>query len=287
MTKAGCDAEWLRVLFLDSTLASMTQIFVSKLGIGQWVARSLLCAGVVAGASSCTTEIVNHVAAPEAAQGLVSSGSGKVTAAPDTAVINIGVESRGADPKAAVEQNNQHMTSLVATLKGLGIADPDLQTSNFNIHFERNEANLGMAMAAAAGKAVPGAKPEAAATEGVFVVTNTLNVTVRELAKLGDILSASTAAGANTIWGVEFRIDDPEPLLAQARDKAVADAIEKAKRLAAAAGVKLGKLMSVEESGRGGPMPVGAGRYAMAKAVPIEAGSMEVQADVTVRFSIE
>lgn len=267
----------------------MTQTFVRKLGLGQWVARGLLCAVVVGGASSCTTEIVNHVAAPEDVQGLVSSGSGKVTAAPDTAVINIGVESRGADPKAAVEQNNQHMTGLVATLKGLGIADADLQTSNFNIHFERNEPHLAMAMAAPSGKvAVAGGKPEAPVSEGVFVVTNTLNVTVRELAKLGDILTASTAAGANTIWGVDFRIDDPEPLLAQARDKAVADAIEKAKRLAAAAGVKLGKLMSVEESGRGGPMPAGAGRYAMAKApVPIEAGSMEVQADVTVRFSIE
>lgn len=268
----------------------MTQTFVGKLGLGRWVVRSLLCAGVVAGASSCTTEIVNHVAAPQEAPGLVSSGSGKVTAAPDTAVINIGVESRGPDPKAAVGQNTEQMTSLVATLKGLGIADADLQTSNFNIHFERSEPNLGMAMAAASGKVAAGAvKPEHPANEGVFVVTNTLNVTVRDLPKLGDILSASTAAGANSIWGVDFRIDDPEPLLAQARDKAVADAIEKAKRLAAAAGVKLGKLMSVEESGRGGPMPIGSGRFAMPKAaaVPIEAGSMEVQADVSVRFAIE
>jgi uncharacterized protein len=120
-------------------------------------------------------------------------------------------------------------------------------------------------------------------------VTNTLNVTVRELAKLGEVLSSSTAAGANSVWGVDFRIDKPEPLVAQARDKAVADALEKAKRLAEVSGTKLGRLVAIEESGRGGPMPVGAmfsAREAKAS-VPIEAGSLEVSADVVVRFALE
>src|SRR5688572_25939533 len=74
---------------------------------GGFVAWAALCAGFGVAATSCTTEVVNHVAAPDEAHGLVASGSGKVTAAPDTAVVNIGVETRGADPKAAVEQNNQ------------------------------------------------------------------------------------------------------------------------------------------------------------------------------------
>lgn len=277
-----------------STLGDMTQTFASKLGFFRCVAGVTVGASLLAMASSCTTEVVNHVAAPSEAQGLVASGSGKVTAAPDTAVVNIGVETRGADPKVAVEQNNQEMTKLVASLKGLGIVDADLQTSNFNIRFERIEhwPPVPAPPAAPVGKAVAVAeasKPEKPAVDGVFVVTNTLSVTVRDLSKLGDALSSSTAAGANTIWGVDFRINDPEPLLAQARDKAVAEALEKAKRLAAAAGVKVGKLVSIEESGRGGPMPVGAmfsTREAKA-AVPIEAGSMEVSADVVVRFAIE
>jgi uncharacterized protein len=272
----------------------MTQMFVNKLGLGRLVAGAALCAGLGVGTTSCTTEVVNHVAAPNEAQGLVTSGSGKVTAAPDTAVVNIGVETRGADPKASVEQNNQEMTKLVTSLKALGIADADLQTSNFNIRFERIEhwPPVAAAPAAPVGKAVAVAeapKPDKPAVDGVFVVTNSLSVTVRDLTKLGDALSSATAAGANTIWGVDFRIHDPEPLLAQARDKAVADALAKAKRLAAAAGVKVGPLVSIEESGRGGPMPVGAmfsAREAKSS-VPIEAGSMEVSADVVVRFAIE
>lgn len=252
------------------------------------------------GAVGCTTEIVNHVQAPAESQGLVVTGSGKVTAAPDTAVVNIGVETREADPKAAVDRNTQEMTTLVAGLKALGIADADLQTSNFNIRFERIEPHWPVAQSAPAaapvtmGKSAPTAavqppKPEKPAIEGVFVVTNTLNVTVRELAKLGEVLSSSTAAGANSVWGVDFRIDKPEPLVAQARDKAVADALEKAKRLAEVSGTKLGRLVAIEESGRGGPMPVGAmfsAREAKAS-VPIEAGSLEVSADVVVRFALE
>lgn len=272
----------------------MTRTFVNKLGIGRVVAAATVCGGIAMGATSCTTEVVNHVAAPNESHGLVASGSGKVTAAPDTAVVNIGVETRNAQPKLAVELNNQEMTKLVASLKALGIADADLQTSNFNIRFERIEhwPPVPAAPAAPAGKAVAVAeapKPEPQAVDGVFVVTNTLSVTVRDLSKLGDALSSATAAGANSVWGVDFRINEPEPLLAQARDKAVADALEKAKRLAAAAGVKVGPLLSIEESGRGGPMPVGAmfGERMAKSSVPIEAGSMEVSADVVVRFAIE
>ncbi len=223
-------------------------------------------------------------------------GSGKVTAAPDTAVVNIGVETREVNPKLAVERNTQEMTGLVGTLKGFGISEADLQTSNFNIRFERIEPHWPVAQSAPApvsGKSAAAgaeaARPEKATIEGVFVVTNTLNVTVRELAKLGEVLSASTAAGANSVWGVDFRIDKPEPLMAEARDKAVADALEKAKRLAQASGITLGRLVAVEESGRGGPMPVGAmfsAREAKS-AVPIEAGSLEVTADVVLRFALD
>lgn len=223
------------------------------------------------------------------------TGSGKVAAAPDMAVVNVGVESRQADPKAAVELNSQQMTKLVASLKSLGIAEADLQTSNFNIRFERIEqpwsppqpASAPAVLSKAAPVVIP-PKPQPT-IEGVFVVTNTLSVTVRELAKLGEALTASTDAGANTIWGVEFRLNDPAPLLAQARDKAVADALEKAKRLAQVSGVKLGRVVNIEESGSGGPMPLSAafGARTAKTSVPIEAGSLEVNADVVVRFALE
>ncbi len=75
--------------------------------------------------------------------------------------------------------------------------------------------------------------------------------------------------------------------MAQARDKAVADAVAKAKRLAEVSGAKLGALVSVEESGRAMPAPASGMFFAKAASVPVEAGTMEVVADVTVRFALE
>lgn len=254
--------------------------------------------------SACTTEVVNHVVASPEQQGISVMGSGKMLAAPDIAVINIGVETWAGEPKAAVDENTKQMTALVGALKQLGIAEADLQTSNFSIRFERNEPQPWTMpetapAAAASPNALRGQKSVAPAPaetappapeskrNGAFLVSNTLNVTVRELAKLGEALSSATAAGANSIWGVEFRISDPEPLMAQARDKAVADALAKAKRLAEISGVKLGNLVNLEESGRAMPAPSSGMYFAKVASVPVEAGTLEVVADVTLRFALE
>lgn len=253
--------------------------------------------------SACTPEVVNHIVASPEQKGIVVTGNGKVVSAPNIAVINIGVETWGDEPKAAVDQNTKQTTALVDTLKKLGIAAADLQTSNFSIRFERREqppvwSAPQSAPAAAGATALPQTKSVAVAAaeapppaqpkrDGSFVVNNTLNVTVRDLAKLGEALSSATEAGANTIWGVDFRIDNPEPLVAQARDKAVEDAIAKAKRLAEVSGVKLGPLVSVDESGHSAPAPAGGVFFAKAASVPVEAGTLEISANVTVRFALD
>lgn len=245
--------------------------------------------------SACSPHVVNHIAASPEQEGIVVTGTGKVVSAPNIAVINIGVETWGDEPKAAVDQNTAQTTALVETLKKLGIAASDLQTSNFSIRFERREsppvvpqsapAAAGAKQATSVGIAeAPKAQPT---RDGTFVVNNTLNVTVRDLSKLGEALSSATEAGANTIWGVDFRIDNPEPLSAQARDKAVADAIAKAKRLAEVSGLKLGPLVSIDEAGHSAPSPGGGVFYAKAAAVPVEAGTLEVTANVTARFALD
>lgn len=252
--------------------------------------------------SACAPEVVNHIVASPEQNGIVVTGTGKVLSAPDIAVINIGVETWGDEPKTAVDENTARTTALVDTLKKLGIAAADLQTSNFSIRFERRDpqapwatpqpaptaapssVGLNKSVAVAAAEVPPATQPK---RDGSFIVNNTLNVTVRDLSKLGEALSSATAAGANTIWGVDFRIADPEPLSAQARDKAVADAIAKAKRLAEVSGAKLGALVSVQESGRATPAPAGGMFFAKAANVPVEAGTLEVVADVTVRFALD
>lgn len=277
----------------------------SQIGASARASGASLALGLAAllSASACTTEVVNHVVAAPEQKGIAVTGSGKILSAPDIAVINIGVESWGDEPKIAVDENTKQTTALVETLKKLGIADADLRTSNFSIRFERREQPPVWTApqntpAVALQKATPNTKaatptveaappPPAPKREGSFIVNNTLNVTVRDLSKLGTALSSATDAGANTIWGVDFRIENPEPLMAQARDKAVADAIAKAKRLAEVSGTKLGALVSVEESGRALPAPANGIFYAKAASVPVEAGTLEVVADVTVRFALD
>ncbi len=147
--------------------------------------------------SACTTEVVNHVVASPEQKGILVTGSGRVLSAPDIAVINIGVETWGDEPKAAVDENTQQTTALVETLKQLGIAPADLQTSNFSIRFERREPQPvwtapQTAPVAVAPKSAPNSKSVAVAAveappppqkpkrEGTFIVNNTLNVTVRD-----------------------------------------------------------------------------------------------------------
>lgn len=233
-----------------------------------------------------------EVQAPGERQGLVVTGSGSVSAAPDLAVVRIGVESRDADVKVAADANGKQASLVIANLKALGIAEADLQTSNFSVRYDE----LPPAPPVPAGMEVPVEKGEKATArqapapgpKGHFVVSNTLNVRVRDLDKLSDVLSTSVSLGANSIWGVEFEIDDPKPLQATARDQAVADALAKAKRLAAAAGAELGPLLRLEEGG-GSSSPVAEGMYRMSSAklqAPTEAGSVEVTAVVTLEFAL-
>ena len=258
-----------------------------------------LTAAVLPALVACA-EVVNEAKVPDS-HGLIVNGTGRAVADPDVAVANIGVEVRDASAQLAVESNNKQMSLLVTNLKGLGIQDADLQTSNFSISYERppvdwrNEAAARPTMERAEERApddkaaTTPATPRAAQPEGWFVVNNTLRVKVRDLNRLGDVLSTATAAGANSIWGVELQLDNPDPLLAEARDKAIQDALAKAQRLAATSGVQLGEILSIQEHGGSSPGPQAAGMLCARDAkssVPIEAGSLELNAGVTIRFEL-
>ena len=120
-----------------------------------------------------------------------------------------------------------------------------------------------------------------------YQASNMVTVKVRDVATLGAIVDAVTAAGANRLYGIGFDVADPKPALDEARKQAVADAQRKAELFATAAGVRLGALLSLSEGGNGGgPVPVFA-RADMAKAAPVEAGTVSVSADVSLVYAIE
>jgi len=198
------------------------------------------------------------------------SGVGTATAPPDMAEITTGVVTRAPTAAQALAQNNQAMAALLQTLAGVGIAARDIQTTNVSVSPQRR----------------PGR--DAAPTDIVaYEVVNQVHVKVRDLPSLGRVLDQQVAQGANSLSGIRFGLNDPAPLLDEARKRAMADARRKAELYAAVAGLKVGRVVSVQEAGAALPRPEMAARAMMSAAVPVAAGEQEIQASVSVTYVLE
>jgi len=199
------------------------------------------------------------------------SGEGVVRAAPDMASINVGVVTTATEAKAAVDANSTAAAKLHETLKANGIAPEDIQTSRFSVYpvYENVEGQR---------------QPKISG----YTVENAVQVTVRKLDTLGQILDLLVASGANSVNGIEFGLSDPAAAADAARHEALKDARRKAELYAADAGVTLGRLRSIEEQGGNYPTPVAMNAMrATAQAVPIAPGEQQVSAAITVRYAIE
>ena len=214
-----------------------------------------------------------RVAAAGAAAGdrsVTVSGAASVGVKPDVARSTFGVETFLPTLQAALAENNRLMSSVIAKLKELGIADKDIQTVNFNVSVERSFD-----------RGVPGPITG-------YRVTNSVRVTIRQLEKVGNIIDQAIGAGANSVGGISFGVSEVGPLQSQARARAVADAQAKAQELAKAAGIQLGPVISIVETGATVPQPVDRGAFAAPQAsVPVEGGELSVSVSVQVVFGIQ
>jgi uncharacterized protein len=201
------------------------------------------------------------------------SGHGEVRQAPDTAYVITGVLSQGVTAGEALAANTKAMNALFAALKDGGIADKDVQTSNFMVqpryNFQENKA------------------PELVG----YDVSNTVTVKIRKLGDLGLLLDKLVQAGSNQINGIGFEISEPTAALDEARKLATADATRKAKIYAEAMGVALGPVMSISEGvNYQPPMPMARGKVMMADAaaapVPVAAGEQSLSIDVNITWEI-
>jgi len=237
------------------------------------------------------------------------SGEGEASATPDIARTNVGVETRAADASQATAQANERMAAVIAAVKKTGVADADLRTHSLSLRFEHSPdqpyppraeppralearpTKAGGKAAAESGVTEMAAAPEAAMPAGFYVARNMVEVTVRDLDKVSEVLSAATDAGADQLWGIEFEVEDTEPLIARARELAVQHAQNNAKQLAALTHVELGPVVSVTDGAvsQGGPMPMMAMRAesSMAKNVPVERGQMTVSHQVTLLYRLD
>jgi uncharacterized protein YggE len=200
------------------------------------------------------------------------SGTGKVYLTPDIATITIGVHTEDESATRAVNSNNAQADKVAEVLKEMGVEEKDIQTSNFNIFPQQQYDDLGNQ------------------TGTVYIVDNTVFVTVRDLDLLGEILGTVVEAGANSIFGIQFDVSDKTQAISKARKAAIEDAQVKAEELAQAVGVTLGEVQSINEFG-GIPVPVfegkgGGGLDSSAAQVPVSLGQLSLTVEVTVNYNI-
>ena len=252
---------------MKSTYQSLGMIIVATLlllagGLGLFWLRPSIAAAQSQGTSERTRTIT-------------VVGEGKVRVAPDVARINLGIETIGSQVKQTSSEAAATMEAMLTALEAQGIEGKDIQTSYYNIWVER-----------------PYGGPEGSQpSEPIYHVNNTVMVTVRDLNKITDVLGAVLDAGANTVNSIDFNVVDPSQLQAEAREKAVADALATAQELAGLAGVEVGEVVSVSEVVTAGIIPVSeAAAYAQGVGGgvgPISPGEVEVSTQLQVTYAIQ
>lgn len=202
---------------------------------------------------------------------VVVVGEGRVAVAPDVAQVRSGVTTTAKTVKEAVETNSRTMAGVITSLTESGIAQKDVQTSQFSIQpiYATQDQH---------------SEPRLTG----YRVSNQVTAKVRHIDKLGDVLEHLTAAGATDVGNVEFLVSDPSKALDEARQEAIADARRKAEVYARAAGVALGRVVSIEEDGVALPGSVSARLHAVGAIaqVPIATGESTLHASVTVSFDL-
>jgi uncharacterized protein YggE len=204
------------------------------------------------------------------------SGDGKAFAAPDIATMNFGVQvPRQVSAKQAMDKLATQMSAVLDAVKASGIDAKDIQTQQLSLNPAYDYSNGSQKL------------------QG-YEASQTLLVKVRNLDKTSDVLAAATNAGANQAGDVQFTMDDPSKLQAQARAEAITEAQGKARELAKQLGVELGELKGFSENGNGAtpprPYAMEAGTAMKADAVaapPIPQGQQEVDVTVTLTYELE
>ncbi|MEM9495695.1 MAG: SIMPL domain-containing protein [Pseudomonadota bacterium] len=201
------------------------------------------------------------------------TGQGEVVAAPDMAVLNVGVQTEANTAQEALRQNSANMAATIKKLKDLGVADRDIQTSGLSIN-PRYDYNRNQSPPRVTG----------------YIASNNVAVKLRDLDDAGDVIDNAVQSGANSIGGISFTFSEPKPLYEAARKDAVARAKAKAELLTDAAGVRLGKVLTITDGVIAAPTPqLRMARMSMAadESAPIQVGESTVSANVTIVYEIQ
>lgn len=206
---------------------------------------------------------------------IIVTGEGEAAAAPDMAIVTLAVMREAGTARAALDDNNAAMASVIAAMKEAGVEARDLQTAGLQINpryvYPQNGGEE---------------QPKIVA----YQVVNTLTVRVRDIASVGEVIDRSVTLGVNQGGSISFVNDDPSAVMTEARKLAVKDATARARTLAEAAGVELGRILEIsEQADMPPPMPFQGKAMRMeaaADAVPVEAGENTYNVRVSVTFEL-
>ena len=236
--------------------------------------RPLLLATLLAFGSPMTAaaQSAPSIAVPSDATLLSVSASADVKRAPDVASIGAGVVTQAADANAAMRANAEQMQKVMAAIRAAGIADKDIRTSGINLSPQYRYA-----------------ENQPPAITG-YQASNNVDLKVRDLGKLGKVLDALVASGANQVNGPSFEIDQPDAVQDEARRAALDKAQARAQMYAKSLGLRVRRIVSISEGGGfNPPMPMPMVRMAaMAKdaGTEVSPGENTVSASIDVVFEL-
>lgn len=192
------------------------------------------------------------------------TGNGAVDAVPDEASFSFSVQTKATTATAALARNGAATKAVIAAVEGAGVPEANVQTAQVSL--DPVQSSDGTSIVA-------------------YSASDTITVTKLAIARAGSVVDAAVGAGATDVSGPSLELSDQDALYAQALKAAVANARSKAQVLADATGRSLGEVVSIVEGGNAVmPLPVAAG--AAQSSTPIEAGTQEIDATVTVAYAL-
>jgi uncharacterized protein YggE len=239
---------------------------------------ALLGAGAVAGLVVATALAPAGGAGPARAESSTDehtisvTGTGTVTVKPDVADVRLGVSVQKPTVKEAQAAAAQQMDAAVTAVKKTGVKDDDIKTTTVSLSPVYDYSQNGQQKLLG------------------YQFTNQVAVTVRDISKVADVIDGAITAGANTVDGVTFRVNDPVAAESKARTAAMADAKSRAQALASAAGVRITGVATIVETSAPAPMPIAYPAMAGAKdsySTPISTGTNDIVVTVAVSYTID
>lgn len=218
-------------------------------------------------------EIWNNVSGNYARE-ITVEGEGSAFVVPDTAVLRLGVHTEGESSEAVVAENNEKMGAVMAVIEGLGIEKNDVKTVDYYLYpmYSWSEDE---------GETLTG-----------YSLDHSIEVRSGDFDVVNELLVKASEAGANTVSGVSFEVDNPEAAKAEAREEAIAQAKEKAEQISESSGLEIGKMVNYWEWSYNGDYGKGGGGYMMesmdvsSTAAGVEPGEREITITVSLTYKI-